>query len=136
MGNKSMKRKKAGKPFNEMKKRFENKRAGTPFNEMKRIVKQQQRRKKDDEPIQYNYQNKLTTEDLMAEMNEENIDDIDFSKYWSDYDTWGYDKRALGSMKRKKAGQPFNEMKKRRRKNIDSHLAIKKRKEFLNKKLF
>ena len=51
--------------------------------------------------------------DLMVEMNEENIDDIDFSKYWSDYDTWGYDKRALGSMKRKKAGQPFNEMKKK-----------------------
>ena len=46
-------------------------------------------------------------------MNEKNIDDIDFSKYWSDYDTWGYDKRALGSMKRKKAGQPFNEMKKK-----------------------
>mgnify|MGYP001454119878 CR=1 FL=1 len=42
-----------------MKKRFENKRAGTPFNEMKRIVKQQQRRKKDDEPMQYNYQNEL-----------------------------------------------------------------------------
>ena len=57
-----MKRKKAGQPFNEMKKRFENKRAGTPFNEMKRIVKKQQRKKKDDEPIQYNYQNELTTE--------------------------------------------------------------------------
>ena len=57
-----MKRKKAGQPFNEMKKRFENKRAGTPFNEMKRIVKKQQRRKKDDEPMQYNYQNELTTE--------------------------------------------------------------------------
>ena len=49
----------------------------------------------------------------MVEMNEKNIDDIDFSKYWSDYDTWGYDKRSLGSMKRKKAGQPFNEMKKK-----------------------
>ena len=58
----SMKRKKTGQPFNEMKKRFENKRAGTPFNEMKRIVKKQQRRKKDDEPMQYNYQNELTTE--------------------------------------------------------------------------
>ena len=58
----SMKRKKTGQPFNEMKKRFENKRAGIPFNEMKRIVKKQQRRKKDDEPMQYNYQNELTTE--------------------------------------------------------------------------
>ena len=57
-----MKRKKTGQPFNEMKKRFENKREGTPFNEMKRIVKKQQRRKKDDETMQYNYQNELTTE--------------------------------------------------------------------------
>ena len=55
----------------------------------------------------------LKITDLMVEMNEKNIDDIDFSKYWSDYDTWGYDKRSLGSMKRKKAGQPFNEMKKK-----------------------
>ena len=46
------------------------------------------------------------------------------------------DKRALGSMKRKKAGQPFNEMKKRRRKKNDSHMAMKKGTEFLNKKLF
>ena len=63
----SMKRKKAAQPFNEMKKRFESKRAGTPFNEMKRIVKKQiikkqERRKKEDEPMQYNYQNELTTE--------------------------------------------------------------------------
>ena len=67
----SMKRKKAAQPFNEMKKRFENKRAGTPFNEMKRIVKKQiikkqERRKKDDEPMQYNYQNELTTEGTYA----------------------------------------------------------------------
>ena len=39
-------------------------------------------------------------------------------------------------MKRKKAGQPFNEMKKRRRKKNDSHMAMKKESEFLNKKLF
>ena len=39
-------------------------------------------------------------------------------------------------MKRKKAGQPFNEMKKRRRKKNDSHMAMKKGTDFLNKKLF
>ena len=39
-------------------------------------------------------------------------------------------------MKRKKAGQPFNEMKKRRRKKNDSHMAMKKGTEFLNKKIF
>ena len=39
-------------------------------------------------------------------------------------------------MKRKKAGQPFNEMKKRRRKKNDSRMAMKKGTEFLNKKLF
>ena len=39
-------------------------------------------------------------------------------------------------MKRKKAGQPFNEMKKRRRKKNDSHMVTKKGTEFLNRKLF
>ena len=39
-------------------------------------------------------------------------------------------------MKRKKSGQPFNEMKKSRRKKNDSHMAMKKGTEFLNKKLF
>ena len=39
-------------------------------------------------------------------------------------------------MKRKKAGQPFNEMKKRRRKKNDSHMVMKKGTEFLNRKLF
>ena len=28
-------------------------------------------------------------------------DGDDYSKYWSDYDTFGYDKRALGSMRKR-----------------------------------
>ena len=47
------------------------------------------------------------------DLDDEEFNKVDFSKYWSDYDTWGYDKRALGSMKRKKASEPLNEMRKR-----------------------
>merc|ERR1719445_2926663 len=70
--------------------------------------------------MQYNYQNEPTPEDQdmkdleeIDDLDDEEFNKVDFSKYWSDYDTWGYDKRALGSMKRKKASEPLNQMRKR-----------------------
>ena len=38
-------------------------------------------------------------------------DDEDLSKYWSDYDTFGYDKRGLGSMKRSPLGRRISNQK-------------------------
>ena len=88
----SMKRfqtKKSGSPFNEMKKslgsmkRFQTKKSGTPFNEMKKSLGSMKRKK-----------NIFENEDE-ENSNEEYFDeDYDFSKTWSDYDTWGYDKRS------------------------------------------
>ena len=102
--------------------RIERKRAGTPFNEMKRGLMEKAkllnpekrfifRKKKDKEEVESNYQNTIEYED----------EDEDFSKYWSDYETWGYDKRGLGSIgqtkKKKRLGRPMNEMKRSMFKN-------------------
>ena len=38
-------------------------------------------------------------------------EDEDLSKYWSDYDTFGYDKRGLGSMKRSPLGRRISNQK-------------------------
>merc|ERR1712062_81513 len=75
----------------------------TKENQMK--MKRPERRKKDKEQVEFNYQNTLDYEE----------DEDDFSKYWTDYETWGYDKRgglgSIGQSKRKKRlGQPMNEM--------------------------
>ena len=53
------------------------KRVGRPMNEMK---------KRQDEVPEFNYQN--------------DDDDEDLSQYWSDYDTWGYDKRSAAGLHR------------------------------------
>ena len=37
-------------------------------------------------------------------------DDEDFRKYWVDYDAFGYDKRALGSMKKRQLKPPNNDI--------------------------
>ena len=102
--------------------KMERKRAGTPFNEMKRGLLEKARllnpvkrfvlrKKKDKEEVESNYQNTIEYED----------EDEDFSKYWSDYETWGYDKRGLGSIgqtkKKKRLGRPMNEMKRSMFKN-------------------
>ena len=96
----------------EARKRNSMKRAGKPMNEMRRslmnkakLLKYDKRRKKDKEQVEFNYQNTLDYEE----------DEDDFSKYWTDYETWGYDKRgglgSIGQSKRKKRlGQPMNEM--------------------------
>lgn len=87
------KKKRAGGPFNEMKRKT--KKNGQPVNEMKRKIKKNAGHplndlirimKREPEMIEYDYQSNTVD------------DDEDFSKYWSDYDTWGWDKRGLGSM--------------------------------------
>ena len=100
------------------------KRAGMPMNEMRRslmkkakLLKYDKRRKKDKEQVEFNYQNTLDYEE-----------DEDFSKYWTDYETWGYDKRGgLGSIgqsrkRKKKLGKPMNEM--RRSSTFDNDLEV------------
>ncbi len=87
--------KRAGQPFNEMRR----KRAGQPFNEMrrKRSEEEQQLKKRTDDAGQE------VTEDQdnfdYPDLDEEK--DIDYSQYWSEYDTFGIDKRGLGSMKKR-----------------------------------
>ena len=95
------KMKKAGRPFNAMK------RKRRPFKKGPTKRKPMIRSKKDDEIYEY---------DGMIENNEEDIEDNedeDFSKYWTDYDTFGYDKRGLGSMKRRISSKmtPYNDNK-------------------------
>ena len=100
------------------------KRAGIPMNEMRRslmkkakLLKYDKRRKKDKEQVEFNYQNTLDYEE-----------DEDFSKYWTDYETWGYDKRGgLGSIgqsrkRKKRLGKPMNEM--RRSSTFDNDLEV------------
>ena len=95
------KMKKAGRPFNAMK------RKRRPFKKGPTKRKPMIRSKKDDEFYEY---------DGMIENDEEDIEDNedeDFSKYWTDYDTFGYDKRGLGSMKRRISSKmiPYNDNK-------------------------
>ena len=84
------------------------KKIGNPFNEMrKRQGQNHSIRKKDQEEFVSNeshydnedhYSNEESNDEYDSEMYDE---DEDLSKYWSEYDTWGYDKRALGSMKKR-----------------------------------
>lgn len=69
------------------------------MNEMKRVNGiLLQKIKRDDEVVpENNFQNEPDLYDNLSY-------DEDYSKYWTDYDTFGYDKRrkrALGSMKKK-----------------------------------
>ena len=104
-------RKRSGTPMNEMRKRSLLKRAKLLKSDKRRL----RRRKKDKEQVEFNYQNTLDYEE----------EDEDFSKYWSDYETWGYDKRGLGSIgqsrRKKRLGKAMNEM---RRSTFNNDLEI------------
>ena len=79
------------------------KKAGNPFNEMKK-------RSSSSETLQHNHDMmKRDKEEVLEDDNdlEDDDDGEDFRKYWVDYDAFGYDKRALGSM-RKRQQKPSN----------------------------
>ena len=80
------------------------KKAGNPFNEMKK-------RSSSSETLQHNHKMmKRDKEEVLEDDNDLEDDDDDgedFRKYWVDYDAFGYDKRALGSM-RKRQQKPSN----------------------------
>ena len=81
------------------------KKAGNPFNEMKK-------RSSSSETLQHNHDMMKRDKEVLEDDNDLEDDDDDddgedFRKYWVDYDAFGYDKRALGSM-RKRQQKPSN----------------------------
>ena len=73
------------------------KKAGNPFNEMKK-------KSSSSAKLQHNHDMmKRDKEEVLEDDNdlEDDDDGEDFRKYWVDYDAFGYDKRALGSMRKR-----------------------------------
>ncbi len=114
--------KRAGQPFNEMKR----KRAGQPFNEMrrKRSEEEQQLKKRTDDAGQEDAEEATEDRDNFDYPDLDEDKDIDYSQYWSEYDTFGIDKRGLGSMKKRAlSGRAFKTRKTRRRVPVNQRLS-------------
>ena len=83
------------------------KKAGNPFNEMKK------RSSSSSSTLQPNHDiMKRDKEEVLEDENdlEDDDDGEDFRKYWVDYDAFGYDKRALGSMRKRQQKSSNNDI--------------------------
>ena len=83
------------------------KKAGNPFNEMKK------RSSSSSSTLQPNHDiMKGDKEEVLEDENdlEDDDDGEDFRKYWVDYDAFGYDKRALGSMRKRQQKSSNNDI--------------------------
>ena len=83
------------------------KKAGNPFNEMKK-------KSSSSAKLQHNHDMmKRDKEEVLEDDNDLEDDDDDgedFRKYWVDYDAFGYDKRALGSMRKRQQKSSNNDI--------------------------
>ena len=127
--NEAQKRKRVGQSFNEMKKRVE----GSKLAARKRAG--QLVKRAEDDPAQETRRKKEEIADEVTDATDEDSDDydddIDYSKYWSDYDTWGYDKRSLKKRQfRKRAERLLKRANKIRKRDEEAQRSKKAQEEF------